>query len=59
MRLTHIAILMLVSSLVACAPEVGSEEWCKEMAEKSKGDWTTNESKEFAKSCVFKKYEDD
>ena len=59
MRLTHIAILMLVSSLVACAPEVGSEAWCKEMAEKSKGDWTANEAKEFAKSCVFKKYDDD
>jgi len=56
MRLTHIAILLLVSSLVACTPEVGSEEWCEDMAEKSKADWTANEAKEFAKSCVLKKY---
>jgi Protein of unknown function (DUF3012) len=28
------------------------------MAEKSKGDWTTNEAKEFAKSCIFKEYDD-
>jgi len=59
MRLTHIAILLLVSSLVACAAEVGSEEWCEDMAEKSKGDWTTNEAREFAKNCVLKKNNDD
>ena len=59
MRLTHIAILVLVASLVACAPEVGSEEWCEDVAGKSKGDWTANEAKEFAKSCVLKKYKGD
>ena len=59
MRLTHIAILLLVSSLVACAAEVGSEGWCEDMAEKSKADWTVNEAKEFAKSCVLKKYNGD
>lgn len=39
--------------LSACSPEVGSKEWCKDLKEKNKGDWTANEVAEFAKSCVF------
>ena len=50
--------LVLVGALSACAPEVGSEAWCEDQAEKSKGDWSVNEAAEFAKSCVFKNYED-
>ena len=49
---------LFVLVLTACAPEVGSDAWCEDMAEKSKGDWTANEAAEFAKSCVFKKYDD-
>ncbi|WP_374188947.1 DUF3012 domain-containing protein [Thalassotalea euphylliae] len=37
----------------ACAPEVGSEKWCKQMSEKPKGDWTATEAKDYAKHCVF------
>jgi len=59
MRLIHTALLLFVSFLIGCAPEVGSEEWCDDMAEKPKGDWTANEAAEFAKNCVFKKYGDD
>ena len=59
MRLIHTTILLLVSFLIGCAPEVGSEAWCDDMAEKPKGDWTANEAAEFAKNCVFKKYRDD
>ncbi len=44
----------LVTLLAACAPEVGSEAWCEDMAEKPKGDWSVNEAAEYAKSCVFK-----
>ena len=40
--------------LSACSPEVGSKEWCADMKEKNKGDWTANEATEFAKSCLFK-----
>ncbi len=47
-------ILLLVSSLTACSPEVGSDAWCEDMAEKPKGDWAANEAAEFAKSCLFK-----
>jgi len=57
-NLKTVFIFLFVSALTACAPEVGSDAWCEDMAEKSKGDWTANEAAEFAKSCVFKKYDD-
>ena len=37
-----------------CAPEVGSEAWCKMMKEKPKGDWTATEATDFGKHCLFK-----
>ena len=40
--------------LTACAPEVGSEPWCKDMGDKPKGDWTSNEAADYAKHCLFK-----
>lgn len=39
--------------MVGCAPEIGSEEWCTELKEKPKGDWTANEAKDFTKHCIF------
>jgi hypothetical protein len=42
-----------VGPIAACSPEVGSKEWCAELKEKPKGDWTANEVKDFAKSCVL------
>ena len=45
--------LALVLSLSACAPEVGSKAWCKDMKEKPKGDWTANEVKDFASNCLL------
>lgn len=39
--------------LTACSPEVGSKEWCEQMKEKPKGDWSANEAADFAKSCVL------
>jgi len=42
-----------IAGLSACSPEVGSKEWCADMKEKPKGDWSANEAAEFAKSCVF------
>jgi len=44
--------------LAACEPEVGSDKWCENMVEKPKGDWTANEAAEFAKSCIFKSYDE-
>ena len=45
--------LALMFMLSACAPEVGSEAWCKTMKEKPKGDWTANEVKDFATNCLL------
>lgn len=52
-------LLSLIFTLPACSPEVGSEAWCEDMVEKPKRDWTVNEAAEFAKSCVFKTYQND
>ena len=41
--------------LTGCAPEIGSKEWCEDMKEKPKGDWTVNEATDFAKHCIFEK----
>lgn len=40
--------------LSACAPEIGSKEWCENLKEKPKGDWTITETKDYAKHCLFK-----
>jgi hypothetical protein len=50
--LSILSLMML--GLAACAPEVGTEAWCKMMSEKPKGDWSANEATDYAKSCVFK-----
>ena len=56
MRFSKIAIvcglLVAVGALATCSP-VGSEGWCTNMGEKSKGDWTPNEAADFAKHCIF------
>jgi hypothetical protein len=49
-----VASILLTASLAACSPEAGSEAWCKNMKEKPKADWTANEAKEYAQSCIFK-----
>ncbi len=57
--LVFLLMLFLVSALAACAPEVGSYAWCEDMVETPKGDWSANDAAEFAKSCVFKSYDDE
>ena len=50
-------LLLLISCLcwlAGCSPEVGSDEWCAEMKEKPKQDWTAKEAGDYAKYCVFK-----
>ena len=56
---TVLSILLLALLHNGCAPEVGSDAWCEDMADKPKGDWTANEATEFAKSCIFKSYDDE
>ncbi len=48
-----LAVAAFTISVAACSPEVGSEEWCNDLKEKPKGEWTTNEATDFAKHCVL------
>ena len=50
---------VVVATLTACAPEVGSERWCKKMRDVPKGEWSTNDATAYAKSCIFKSQEDE
>ncbi|MCP4387190.1 MAG: DUF3012 domain-containing protein [Gammaproteobacteria bacterium] len=47
-------VCLLLSLLVACTPEVGSEDWCKNLEQKPKGEWSANEAKDYARHCLFK-----
>ena len=49
-----ISIGLFSAILLACTPEIGSEQWCKDMKEKPKTDWTANAATDFAKHCIFK-----
>ncbi len=40
-------------NLTGCSPEIGSEKWCSNLKDKPKGDWTINETKDYAKHCIF------
>lgn len=53
------AATLLMLSLAACAPEVGTERWCGRMDEKPKGDWTANEAADYAQHCVLGNYKDE
>ena len=46
-------LLDAVLALGACSPEVGSEDWCEDMKEKPKGDWSANEAADFARHCIL------
>ena len=53
-RLGLVTVMGLaIVSLQGCSPEVGSKEWCAELKEKPKGDWSANEAKDFTKNCIF------
>jgi hypothetical protein len=49
-----LSVVVLFPLVSACAPEVGSPDWCKAIEEKPKGELTMNEAKDYAKHCVFK-----
>jgi len=43
----------LATLLGACSPEVGSKEWCADLKQKPKGEWTANEAADFTKHCLL------
>jgi hypothetical protein len=46
-------ILLLAAGAISGCAKVGSAEWCANMDEKPKGDWTANEAGDYAKYCVM------
>jgi PBP1b-binding outer membrane lipoprotein LpoB len=50
---TLLTLLTAVFILASCSAEIGSEQWCKDIEKKDKGDWTANELKDFTKHCIF------
>jgi hypothetical protein len=54
-RILSTILALAISALAAgCSPEVGSDAWCENMAEKPKGDWTVNEAADYARHCLFR-----
>lgn len=51
--IVSVAAVLFAASVIACSPEVGSKEWCADMKEKDKGQWTAEEVKDFAKHCIL------
>lgn len=49
-----ILVVLTGISLWGCAPEIGSDQWCANLKEKPKGDWSMNEVADFTKYCIFK-----
>ena len=48
-----LSIVLLATFVMGCTAEVGSEQWCADLKEKPKGDWTATEAKDFTKHCIF------
>jgi DUF3012 family protein len=47
-----LTLILLALAAGACAPKVGTPEWCAKLQEKPKGDWTANEAGDFLKHCL-------
>jgi hypothetical protein len=47
-------LLLLLGIVAGCSPEVGSEQWCQEIKEKPKADWTAREAADYAKHCLIR-----
>jgi len=52
--ITGTIALVFLLSITACAPEVGSEQWCNNMEETPKGEWSMNDAGNFTKHCIMK-----
>ena len=51
MKLLIAAIAIIILS--ACSADPGSEAWCNTMQEKSKGDWTADDTMTYGKHCLL------
>ncbi len=51
--LNTVFVLVAFSLAAACSPDVGSEEWCDDMKEKDKAQWTAQEGLDFTTRCFL------
>lgn len=51
-------LLIALSLLPGCSPEIGSEAWCRQMSEKSKRDWSVNDTANYATHCLLHRKDD-
>ncbi len=47
-------LLGILLALNGCAPKVGSDAWCDQMKAKPSGDWTANETADYARHCILR-----
>ena len=51
----YLRIAWVVASLfyaTSCAPSVGSDEWCTNLMDKPRGEWTKEDVKGIANYCI-------
>jgi len=48
------SLSLILLGLTGCSAEVGSDQWCADLKEKPKGEWTANEATDFAQHCLLK-----
>ncbi len=54
-RLARVVGLAAVAALIAaCSPAIGSEEWCNDLKQKPKAEWSVNAAADFAKHCLLR-----
>lgn len=53
MILRAVGLAIFAAALAGCSPKVGSEAWCQDLKDKPRGDWTLNQTADFAKFCVL------
>ena len=53
MQFAKVILALLFIAACSSCTKVGSAEWCADMDEKAKGDWTANEAGDYAKYCVL------
>jgi hypothetical protein len=50
LRIVWVVVVLLYAT--ACAPKVGSDEWCNNLMDKPRGEWTAEEVKGIANHCI-------
>ena len=46
-----IIMLILLSIIYGCSPEVGSKAWCEKMGDTPEAEWTPKDGSAFMKNC--------